>query len=220
MILQRMYQWTGKDYYDDNLAKTWIFTWFICLIGSLLLFYILEINVDITLKNMLVTIGVLYLIMHGGACLQLNDEVIINHKKRRAFWYMLTLCLYAIGILGFFGMALYKHAPIGYYLAIVFVSGEILFFIEKDKPKTKHLFWYTVGKKLTTFTELVLFLTALNGIIYVIINIAKELYKYHSQILHWTLIILYSALGMGIIVGILCGYIKLNMLKYKKKKQR
>ena len=97
-----------------------------------------------------------------------------------------------------------------YVLGLVIILAEIYFFLDSKKPtkKDNKLLFTAKRKAISWFYSIISIL----GIYF----IYEELKNYWQEILKWIGYIGVGTIGLAIIIGIVCLYIKLNSLKYRK----
>ena len=111
-----------------------------------------------------------------------------------------------------------QFKTIVYLILGIIVLTEIWFWLDSSKkPKSESITKFTLKKKFEAFVEVIL---GLSGIAQIYILI-REGSKYLTQevmneILKWVGYIGAGIVGLGVVIGIIYLWIKLNELKYKK----
>ena len=107
--------------------------------------------------------------------------------------------------------------PMLYFILGIFVLIEIIFWVDKSKPaKGDNKFMFALKMKAQAL-GIILALFSVVSQVYVVLK-AIDWSKYIPLILKWIGIIGVGIICLAIIIGIGYGWIKLNELKYRKKK--
>jgi len=115
-----------------------------------------------------------------------------------------------------------KYFPFKIWILIigVIICAEIIFlwFDISNPKKRENKFWFTIKRKGITYLELIFIILELNGLFQLSIRGYPYIKKYFPEIVK-----LLGYIGIGIIcliivLAILYRYIKLNSLKYKKRR--
>ncbi len=150
----------------------------------------------------------------GFASLVLAAGVGSNGGGILGYFISFTLCFALLCLFLYFP----SFIPIWLFILIGIIILETCFWLDKQKPKKKqNKLWFTVGKKLEALLESIAILGTL--------NLIRLLIKW---IISWkipweTIITWIGYIGIGLAALFVTGlvlylYIKLNSLKYKKKK--
>ena len=113
-----------------------------------------------------------------------------------------------------------KYFPFKIWLFIVgviVIAAELIFLLlDKTKPKkNEDKFWFTSKRKGIAYLESTFIILEINGLFQLGKRGLPYIKRYFPEIVKWIGYIGITLVGLGIIILILWGYVKVNSLKYE-----